>query len=318
MRIVFFGSSQFAVPSLKALITGDQKISCVITQPDRFKGRGLHLEGTAVKEVAKDYKLRIFQPEKINTNEAINFIKTLDSDLFVVVSYGQILSNDILNLPKIFALNAHASILPKYRGAAPINWAIINGEQATGVTIIKMIKEMDAGPIILQKQICIKDEDTSITLAERLSILAAELLIGSLKQIKNNDFKLTPQLKVAVTLAPKLKKEDGLIDWDDSAQNIYNLVRGCLSWPGAFTYCKGKLLKIYKARVIKALGDQANKTPGEVIEVSKHEIIVACARDNLSIEELQIEGKRRVKTEEFLAGHKVISGEKLGISAGIG
>jgi len=314
MKIVFFGSSQFAVPSLKALKSAGYKIACVITQPDKQRGRGLHLEGTAVKQIAQDYKLRIYQPQGINTPETINFIKELNPDLFVVVSYGQILSKGILNLPSIFAINAHASILPKYRGAAPINWAIINGEQSSGVTIIKMTEKMDAGSIIMQKQIHIKGDDTSMTLTEKLSQLAAELLVGSLKQIEDNDYKLMPQAG-PVSFAPKLKKEDGLIDWGSPVQNIYNLIRGCLSWPGAFTHYKGKLLKIYRAEVCRLAGLPVCRLPGEIIKVDKDAIIVATGEGNLIIEELQIEGKRRMKVEEFIAGHKVSAGERMVYSA---
>jgi methionyl-tRNA formyltransferase len=311
MKIVFFGSSQFAVPSLQALIKAGYKISCVITQPDRLKGRGLHLEGTAVKQIAQLAKLRIYQPLKINTSETIIFIKNLNPDLFVVVSYGQILSKAILGLPKICAVNAHASILPKYRGAAPINRAIINGEQSSGVTIIQMTEKMDAGPVIMQKQIHIKEDDTSVSLTEKLSLLASELLTGSIRQIKNNDYKLIPQ-DGAATFAPKLKKEDGLINWNNSAQNIYNLIRGCISWPGAFTYYKGKMLKIYQSTATQPQSGQANKQAGEVIEVSKQMIAVACGNGNLVIKELQLEGKRRMTAEEFIAGHKIKAGEILG------
>lgn len=310
MKIVFFGSSQFAVPSLRALKAAGYKISYVITQPDRLKGRGLHLEATAVKQVALGFKLRIYQPEKINTAETISLIKQLNPDLFVVVSYGQILSKAILGLPNIFAVNAHASLLPKYRGAAPINWAVINGEQSSGVTIIKMSEKMDAGEIILQKQINIKEDDTSLTLSEKLSVLAAELLVGSLKRMKNDDFKLIPQADGA-TFAPKLKKENGLIDWQAAAGNIYNLVRGCLSWPGAYTHYKGKILKIYKARVTGSSSQRVIKSAGEIIEVSKHNIIVACGKDNLAVEELQIEGKRRMEVGEFITGHKISVGDML-------
>lgn len=311
MRIVFFGSSQFAVPSLKVLITEGYKISSVITQPDKLKGRGLRLEGTAVKQIAQEYKLRVYQPQNINTPDAINYIKALKPDLFVVVSYGQILSKAILNLPKDFAINAHASLLPKYRGAGPVNWAIINGEQSSGVTIIKMSEKMDAGHIIMQKQIFIKSDDTSETLREKLSVLSAELLVGTLKQIKNNDYKLTPQ-SGPVSFAPKLKKEDGFIDWKKPAQDIYNLIRGCLNWPGAYTYYRGKLLKIYKARVDveQSLED---KCPGTIINVTKHGFSVVSGRGNLIIEELQVEGKRRIQAKDFISGHKIVIGEVLGI-----
>ena len=176
MNIVFFGSSSFALPSLKALVTGGYNISCVVTQPDRKRGRGMHVEGTSVKQAASEYGLLIHQPQSINSAGQIKFLKSLNPDLFVVISYGQILSGEVLAIPKVFALNSHASILPEYRGAAPINWAIINGEKTTGVTIIKMTEKMDAGPIILQEKAGIEDSDTAISLQRRLSEVVARLL----------------------------------------------------------------------------------------------------------------------------------------------
>ena len=185
MKIIFFGSDNFAVPSLKALLTTTHKVSCVVTQPDKQKGRGLHLEATAIKIAAKDAGLEIYQPKTVNENEVIKFLKSLNPDIFIVISYGQILSQEILSIPRIFAINAHASMLPKYRGAAPINWAVIRGEKTTGITIMKMTKNMDAGPIIIQEEIEIKDLDTVITLEDKLSEKASELLINSLNLIEN-------------------------------------------------------------------------------------------------------------------------------------
>ncbi len=306
MNIVFFGSSKFAVPALEAIIKSGSKVLCVVTQPDRQKGRGMHFEGTAVKHTANQYKLKLYQPQKINNVTAFNLLKELKPDLFVVVSYGQILSKEILSLPKIFSINAHGSLLPKYRGAAPINRAIINGEQVTGVTIIKMNEKMDAGKIIMQSQILIKDEDNAIELEGKLSLLAAELLVDSVKHISRNDYKLKPQLG-EVSFAPKLIKQDGLINWEVSAQHIYNLIRGCISWPGAFTHCKGKLLKIYKASL--SYEEYSGVKPGEIIKVLKDGIVVAAEDRALIIRELQIEGKRRMKAEEFISGHKISPGE---------
>lgn len=310
MNIIFFGSSQFAVPSLKALLETEHRILCVVTQPDREKGRGLHLEGTPVKACALESGLKIYQPLRINTSEAVDFLKNLNADLFVVIAYGQILSKEILNIPKILAINAHASILPKYRGAAPINWALINGEKTSGVTIIKMTEKMDAGPVIAKKEIGVTETDTAITLEEKLSGLSAQILIETLGSIEKNAYKLTPQDEAGSTLAPKLKKEDGLINWKKSAHDIYNLVRGCIVWPGAFSNYKGKLLKIYKASVCAALSDNISE-PGEIVGISKEGISVATGKDNLVIEELQIEGKKRMKAEEFIVGHKIQEGEKL-------
>jgi len=312
MNIVFFGSSNFAVPSLKALITKGEKISCVVTQPDRQKGRGLTLESTQIKRVSLEFGLRVYQPQKVNTPEVIEFLKDLSPDLFVVIAYGQILGQEILDIPKIFSINVHGSLLPKYRGAAPINWAIIKGEKTTGITIIKMVREMDAGPIIFQREIDISDDDTAITLEDKLSRKAQEILPDVIKNIEVKSYKLITQDEGKASFAPRLKKEDGLIPWDKSAQDIYNLIRGCFGWPGAFTYYQGKLLKIYKATVIRLSGYPVTPLPAEIIKVSKEGIVVATGKDNLIIEELQMEGKRRMKAEEFISGHKILPKEILG------
>lgn len=312
MNIVFFGSSHFAVPSLKALITTKQKISCVITQPDSQKGRGLSLSPTEIKTVAQDAGLKLYQPQHLNIPETIKLLKDLNPDLFIVIAYGQILSQDILDVPKIFSINVHASLLPRYRGAAPINWAIINGEKETGISVIKMTNKMDAGDIILQERIDIAKDDTVITLEDKLSGLAAQLLLTSFKSIEDNNYKLTLQDEGKVSFAPKLQKQDGRIDWSKPAQDIYNLIRGCMGWPTTFTFYKDKLLKIYKAKVNLSKHFPMHPPAGEIIEVSKEGITVATGGDNLIIKELQIEGKRRVRVDEFIAGNKICVGEILG------
>jgi len=312
MDIVFFGSSEFAVPALKALLSQGENVSCVVTQPDRKKGRGLFLAATGVKQVAQEAKLKIYQPQDINSAESMRYLRELAADLFVVVAYGQLLSQEVLNIPKIFAVNIHASLLPKYRGAAPVNRAIIDGERKTGVSIIKVIRKMDAGPLLLQKEAPIADEDTAVTLEERLADMGAGLLLEAFERIKENNYNLTAQVEAKATLAPKLKKNDGLIRWERSAVQICNLVRGCLDWPGAFTYYKGKLLKIYKARVSSQVRKFASSNLGEILEASKEGIVVFAGKGNIIIEELQIEGKRRMRVEEFIAGHKILPGEILG------
>ncbi|MEW6101180.1 MAG: methionyl-tRNA formyltransferase [Candidatus Omnitrophota bacterium] len=309
MNIIFFGSSEFAVKPLEALIKRGYNICCVVTQPDRKKGRHLHLEGTAVKQLAREHQLKVLQPVNINSPEALLFLRKLEADLFVVISYGQILSGQVLLAPKLFAVNAHASLLPKYRGAAPINWAIIRGEKTSGISIIKMTEKMDAGPIIAQKSLNIEDGDDASSLEEKLSALAADMIVACIESIKNNSYKLTPQPTQGISLAPKLRKNDGLIDWDKTAQEINNLVRACVKWPGAFTHYKGKLLKIYKAQVTKPQSHKTTSKPGEIIWISKEEIVVATQEGALRILELQPEGKRRMLTAEFISGHKISSGE---------
>ncbi len=311
MNIVFFGSDSFAVKPLGALTKAGYKISCVVTQPDRKKGRGLKLEGTPVKICAKGAGLMIYQPPCVNSTEALDFLKNLNPDLFIVIAYGQLLSQGLLDLPKTFCINAHASILPKYRGAAPINWAIIKGEKSSGVTVIKIISKMDAGPIISQKEAPISDDDTAITLQDKLSALAAQLLLDSLAVIENKSFKLVPQDEFRVSYAPKLKKSDGLIDWSQNAGDIYNLVRGCFDWPGAFTYYRGKILKINKAGVFLAGPNGIKSSAGTITEVSNNGIRVATGKGVLIIEELQLEGKRRLRAEEFIAGQRISVGEVL-------
>ena len=303
MKIIFFGSAHFAVPALESLIKEKHKILCVVTQPDKKKGRYLHLGVTDIKALALEAGLRVFQPENINTPKSVEFLKSLNADLFVIVAYGQLLSQEVLDIPKVFPINIHASLLPKYRGAAPINWAIIKGEKVTGVTIMQVTKKMDSGPVILQKEINILDSDDAVSLELKLRDLGAGLLLRAVPLIKSKDYKLTSQDESKVTLAGKLKKSDGLIDWSKPAQEIINLIRGTVPWPSAFTHYKGKLLKIFKAKAVDS--SQAGYSDGEVLSAAKEGIGVATGQGTLLIQELQIEGKRRMNAEEFIAGHKI-------------
>jgi len=312
MKIVFFGSSNFGVPALKAISATSHKIIAVVTQPDKAKGRHLFESSTAIKETALSLGFKIYQPQKVNRSEVVKFLTDLNPDLFIVIAYGQILGADILHIPKIFSINLHASLLPKYRGAAPINWAVINGETKTGLTIIKMNEAMDAGEIVLNKSIAIDSSDTAVSLERKLAREGASLLLECLEGIDKKTFQLTPQDSAEVSLAPKLKKKDGLIDWHKEAQEVQNLIRGTFDWPGAFTYYKGKLLKIYKATVAQLPSCPVAQLPGEIMQVSKEGIVVVTGRRSLIIEELQLEGKRRMKAEEFIAGHKISPGDRLG------
>jgi len=305
MEIVFFGSAQFGLPSLHALQKEGHSIVCVVTQPDKKKGRGLAVSETPIKSWAVKEHIPVLQPEKINTQESIDKLTSLNADLFVVIAYGQILCQEILDIPGLHCLNIHASLLPRYRGAAPIHRAIVNGETITGISVIAMIREMDAGPILVQKQIPILDTDTCISLEKRLSEEGAACLIDCLYKIRSNTVTETPQQSALVTVAQKLKKEDGIIHWEKSAREVFNLVRGLFDWPGAFTFYEGKILKIVSAQPDPA---ETKRFPGEIIDVSKETIRIACGNGSLLVRELQLEGKRKMTPGEFIAGHAVKPG----------
>jgi methionyl-tRNA formyltransferase len=306
MKIAFFGSSHFAVLALEALIKSREDIVSVVTQPDKKKGRHLHVGFTDIKAVALEAGLSVFQPQDINSSKSAAFLKNLNADLFVIVAYGQILSQEVLDIPKVLPVNIHASLLPKYRGAAPINWAIMRGEKVTGVTIMKVTRKMDSGPIIMQEEVVIADGDDAVSLEEKVRELGAKLLLESVAAIKNKKFRLDEQDERKVVLAPKLKKDDGRIDWARTAVEINNLVRGAMPWPGAFTHYKGKLFKVYRSKVTRAQGN----SPGEIAGISKEGIAVCTGKDSLLIQELQIEGKRRMSAREFVAGHRISPQDK--------
>lgn len=308
MKIVFFGSSHFAVPALEALIKSRYQVCCVVTQPDRKKGRHLHLGSTDVKGLAKQADLQVFQPESVNSSGSVKYLKSLSAELFVVVAYGQILSHDLLGIPAIMAINIHASLLPKYRGAAPINWALINGEGSTGVTIIKLVRKMDAGPMIMQKEVPVNDKDDSVALEDGLRKLGAESLLEAIEKIKNKDYNLIEQDEGKVVMAPKLKKCDGSIDWSKPAKQIHNLVRGCLPWPGAFTHYKEKILKIYKTEVIPETSGLSGFQPGEVLSCGRDCLEIMSGDTPLLLKELQLEGGHRMSAAEFIHGHKICPG----------
>ncbi|MFH1678540.1 MAG: methionyl-tRNA formyltransferase, partial [Candidatus Omnitrophota bacterium] len=227
MNIIFLGSSKFAVPALSCIISSSHNVLCVVTQPDRLSGRGLILSSTEVKKTARANRLRIYQQEDINSNESVEFLSSLGADVFVVVAFGQILSKPVLEIPRIMPINLHASLLPKYRGAAPVRWAIINGESQSGLTIIKMVSKLDAGPIILQEKVYIEGSDDAIMLEEKLSRLGGDLTSRALDVIQEGKCNLIAQNDKDATLAKKLKKDDGLICWDKPSRDICNLIRGC-------------------------------------------------------------------------------------------
>jgi len=311
MNIVFFGSSRFACPSLKALIEARYNISLVVTQPDRQKDRGMKFGSTQIKELADQAKLKVFQPEDINSPESIDILKKHNPDLFVIIAYGQKFSQEVLNIPLIMPVNVHASLLPKYRGAAPINWTIMNGDRLTGNTIMKVVPRMDAGPIILQSQIAISPYDDSLTLEEKLSEDSAGLLLKAINLIESQKFGFIPQDDSFSTMAPKMSAKIAKINWNYPAEKIHNLVRGCVNWSSACTKYNGKILKIYKTQVESMFSGPGEIIPGQILAVSEKGIIVVTGNGSLCLQELQIEGKSRLSVQEFLCGNKVLPGEKL-------
>jgi len=279
----------------------------VVTQPDREKGRSLKVAPTAVKLKAEEFGIKIFQPQKINNKESIEFLKNFNADLFIVVSFGQILSKAVLSLPKLYCLNIHASLLPKYRGAAPINWAIANGEKETGVTIMRMNEKMDEGDVAIRGTLPITDQDDAIILSGKLSIKGAELLLETVRLVKDNKIEFTVQDHKKASYAPKLKKQDGCINWNLSAEEISYRIRAFAPWPGCFTYLDKKILKICKAIPEIEKSVHLPGEPGAIVEFNKKGMFVKTGKGVLNIQELQLEGSRRMTAEEFIAGHKQLS-----------
>ncbi len=308
MKIVFFGTSEFAEVILKELLKSGHDIPLVVTQPDKKKGRSLKLMPSPVKALAISEGIRVLQPENASSKESQEMLGKIGADLFVVVAFGQILKYDILSIPKYYSINIHSSLLPKYRGAAPVNWAITSGEVKTGVTIIKMNEEMDAGNIILKKEIPIESDDTAITINEKLAEIGAKAALEAIELIGAKKERFVRQEEGEVTFAPRLKKEDGLIDWAEGAEKIANKVRGLIPWPSAYTYLDGKLLKIWKAEPCEYPAARTAKT-GEVVNIVKGSgIAVKTGSGCLLVQYLQIEGKKILDADAFLRGHPIQKG----------
>jgi len=310
MKIIFFGTSEFAVPSLEAITRSGHDLLAVVTQPDRKKGRDLKMSSPPVKTAAKALGVKnIYQPANPCLDTFIKKLKTEKPDLFCVVSYGEILDKKLLTTPSKFCINMHGSLLPKYRGASPVHWAILDGCKRTGVTAIKMNEFMDRGDIITEKTLSINPNDTYISLSEKLSQLGAEILLDTVDMIESGKFSLKPQDEAQASYAPKLKKKDGLIDWQLDAVQIHNRVRGLLPWPGTYTFFKGKLLKILETK----LGTQAAEgKPGEVISTEGGKICIATGSGVLNIKQVQPADSKQMEASAFLAGHKLKEGDILG------
>ncbi|WP_224984718.1 methionyl-tRNA formyltransferase [Geomonas agri] len=307
LRIIFMGTPEFACPTLRTLIERGENVVAVVTQPDRPKGRGQQTLPPPVKVVAEQHGIPVLQPVKVRLPESIEQIRALEPDLIVVIAFGQILPKALLDIPKHGCINVHASLLPRYRGAAPLNWCIINGEDETGVTTMMMDVGLDTGDMLLKSATPIDPDEDTQSLHDRMSLLGAELLAQTLDRLVAGELTPEKQDDSLTCYAPMMKKEDGLIDWTRSARDIKNQVRGMTPWPGAFSYLDDKLLKVYKVQTAAGTG-----TPGEVVSAGRDGIEVACGEGSLLIRELQLEGKKRMAAGDFLAGYKVPAGSLLG------
>jgi methionyl-tRNA formyltransferase len=312
LRVIFMGTAELSCDSLRALIASPLfQVGAVVTQPDRPKGRELKLQPSPVKELALPAGLPVLQPERARDEAFLGALRDLQPDLIAVAAYGQILPQSILDLPRYGCLNVHTSLLPRYRGAAPIQWAILNGDAETGVTIMKMDAGLDTGGILTQATTPIHPEDNSETLHNRLARMGADLLVRTIPDYVAGKISARPQPAEGATYAPKIKKQDGRLDWNQPALTLWNRARGLMPWPGAFCYLPGQpqphLLKIWQAEVVERSGP-----PGEVLQADKAGIVVGCGREALRILVLQREGGRRLPAQDFLAGHPLRPGQKLG------
>ena len=304
MNVVFMGTPEFAVPTLEALVK-EHNVTAVVTQPDKPKGRGKKMMFSAVKEKALEYGLTVYQPEKVKDSDFVQVLKELAPDIMVVVAFGQILSEEILNIPKYGCINVHGSLLPEYRGAAPIQWSIIHGREYGGVTTMYMAKGLDSGDMILKAQEKIRDDDTYGSLYDRLSVIGADLLIKTLELIESGEAPRTPQNDAEATTAPMITREMERINWNDRADNIVNLIKGLNPQPVAHTLLKGEKLKIWFA---EKEGKGYTGTPGEIVDVRKKDFVVMTADGAVAVKEVQAQGGKKMTTDAYMRGHAIDKG----------
>lgn len=311
MRIIFLGTPEPAAKILEALVEAKHKILCVVTQPDRPRGRGQKVTFSPVKEVALKHALPLEQPEFVKNNPVFtSLLESLKPDIGVVVAYGKILPKEILDIPKFGFVNVHASLLPKYRGAAPIQWALLRGEKETGVTVFKLMELLDAGPIVVQEKIEIKEGDNAETLSHKLFEEGSRLLLKVLDEIGKGKAQYLPQREAEATFAPSITRESGEIDWRKSAEEIHNRIRALVSWPGAHTFYREKRLKILRSKIHIVDFAVKLKAPGTIVQIVKDEgFIVATGSGHLLIAEVQPEAGKKMKAYDFVIGYSVKVGE---------
>lgn len=305
MRVLFMGTSAFAVPVLKALLASRHNVIGVVTQPDRPSGRGRQMKYSPVKEVALEAGVPVYQPEKVSEVEFVETVRNLSPDVIVVAAFGQILSQDLLDIPRFGCINVHASLLPKYRGAAPVSHALFNGDRKTGVTTMLMDAGLDTGPILLQREVEVLPEDDAGTLEARLAQVGASLLIETLDRLEEGALTPRPQDDSLATKAPSVKREECQIDWTKPAERIVNLVRGCTPRPGAYTFWDGAEVKVWSCRV----GDRLQSgRPGEILDIDEHGVLVSAGQGTVLVTEVQPENKKRMTAAEFARGRRIVPG----------
>jgi methionyl-tRNA formyltransferase len=310
MRIVFCGTPEFAVPSLRRLSAEPGiSVEAVITQPDRPRGRGQHVSGSPVKEAALAANLHVYQPETIKSDSAQEFLKRVAPDAVVIIAYGQIIPARLLTLPRLGWINLHASLLPRYRGAAPIHWAIANGETTTGLTTMQIDAGMDTGPTLLQHELEIGPDETSPELAARMSVIGAGLIVVSLLRLDRGEISPLPQDNGQTSYAPILKKEDGRIDWTRTAPQIYNRMRGFAPWPGAYTTFRGQTCHVW-GRPESSPAPEGRVAPGEIVTSTKDVHVVCGEKTCLRLESVQLEGRKRISAREFANGARLAPAER--------
>jgi methionyl-tRNA formyltransferase len=310
MILVFCGTPRFAVPTLEALLAARHDLRLVVTQPDRPRGRGMEVVASPVKGAAVRLGIPVTQPTAIRNNEEFRAqLAAISPDAIIVVGYGRIIPQWMIELPRLGNLNLHGSLLPKYRGAAPIQWAIANGESVTGVTTMRIAAGLDTGDILMQREMAISQEDTSETLAPKLALVGAELMVETLQGLESGQVHPTAQNPLAATLAPLLKKDDGRIDFSRPAQEVFNRLRGFQPWPGAFTAFRGKTLRVHRVVPVQKSAALEQGT----IAIEGGHLLVGCGGGTtLEFIEVQIEGKRRMTTQEFVNGYRIKTGDRLG------
>jgi len=310
MRIIFCGTPEFAVPSLRRLAaeTGIS-VEAVITQPDRPRGRGQHVSSSPIKEAALAHNLQIYQPETIKSDSAQEFLKRLAPDAVVIIAYGQIIPARLLTIPRLGWINLHASLLPRYRGAAPIHWAIANGETTTGLTTMQIDAGMDTGPTLLQHELKIGADETSPELVARMSEIGASLVVDSLLRLDRGEISPQPQDSAKATYAPILKKEDGRIDWTRTAEQIYNRMRGFAPWPGAYSTFRRQTCHLW-GRPEEIDAAEVSGATGEIISSAKDVFVICGASTYLRLEFVQLEGRKRIAAREFANGARIVPADR--------
>lgn len=316
MKIVFMGTPDFAVGAMEALLEAGHEITLAVTQPDKAKGRSGQLQAPPVKECALKHHIPVLQPRRIKTPEAMAELKKYEADVYIVAAFGQILSQEILDMPKYGCLNIHASLLPKYRGASPIQHVIIDGEKETGVTIMQMDAGIDTGDMLYKKKLPIEDTDTYQTLHDKLAVLGGEAIKEALALLEEGKLVPEKQDDTASCHAPLIEKQMGRLDFAGSAVKLDCLIRGVTPWPSAYTFYKGKQLKIWRAVPVEKIedvkGTVSQGAPGTILTADRDSVLIACGEGALRVLELQLEGKKRMSAHDFLLGVKMVPGERLG------